>query len=79
MLSRCAVLLHFPRPHTQPCTNMPRRLHRLGPHSPANPSPCAGLNLVRMQALRSPVGIFAASPGANVVVQNSVNNQQVGW
>ncbi|EFJ47543.1 hypothetical protein VOLCADRAFT_91963 [Volvox carteri f. nagariensis] len=38
-----------------------------------------GLSLFRMQALRAPVGLFTTSPGATVVVQDCINNQQVCW
>lgn len=38
-----------------------------------------GLTLRRMQALRAPVGIFATSPNANVVIRNCINVQQVCW
>ncbi|KAG2494254.1 hypothetical protein HYH03_007609 [Edaphochlamys debaryana] len=38
-----------------------------------------GLNLYRAQAMRAPIGAFAASPGATVVIQDCTNNQQVCW
>ena len=37
----------------------------------------ADIRLLRMQALRSPVGLFAYSPGATVVIKRSANVQKV--
>ncbi len=55
----------------RPC----KAAHACAPPFP--PPSRAGLTLRRLQALRAPIGLFATSPGATVVLQDCNNVQQV--